>query len=112
MNILVTGGAGFIGRHLVNRLISLGHSVSIYDNFSTSKKSATQANIIEGDIRDAGDMARAMRGVEIVFHLAAISDLRADEDLIYSTNFIGSKNVFDAAKQAGAKIIFTSSSAV
>ncbi|MBI4174945.1 MAG: NAD-dependent epimerase/dehydratase family protein, partial [Candidatus Aenigmarchaeota archaeon] len=47
-----------------------------------------------------------------VFHLAAISDLRADEDLIYSTNFIGSKNVFDAAKQAGAKIIFTSSSAV
>ena len=112
MNILVTGGAGFIGRHLVSKLLSLGHAVTIYDNFSTSKKSSTPAKIIEGDIKDAPDVERVMRGMQAVFHLAAISDLRADENLIYNTNFIGSKNVFEAAKQAGAKVVFTSSSAV
>lgn len=112
MNVLVTGGAGFIGRHLVSKLLSQGHKVNIYDNFSSSEKFSTDAKIIEGDIRDSGDVARAMKGVEAVFHLAAISDMRADEDLIYNTNFIGSKNVFEAAKEAGAKIVFTSSSAV
>jgi len=114
MNILVTGGAGFIGRHLVNRLVSKGHNVTVYDNFSTSKKDPIdKAKIIEGDIRDADDVQRAMRDVEAVFHLAAITEARStDDNLVYNTNFIGSKNVFEAAKAVGAKIIFTSSAAV
>ena len=114
MNILVTGGAGFIGRNLASRLLSAGHNVTIYDNFSSSKKELVgSAEIIEGDIRDAGDVARAMKGMEAVFHLAAIKDIRnVDEDLVYNTNFIGSKCVFEAAKDAGAKTVFTSSAAV
>lgn len=113
MNVLVTGGAGFIGSHLVNKLLSSGHNVTVYDNFYSSKKEPIgNAKIVEGDVRDADDVRRAVKGVEIVFHLAAISDSRKDEDAVYNTNFIGSKNVFEAAKAAGAKIVFTSSAAV
>jgi len=66
MRILVTGGAGFIGRNLVSRLLSDGHEVTIYDNFSSSKKEPVgAARIVEGDIRDADDVARAMRGLLI-----------------------------------------------
>src|SRR3989338_4689420 len=113
MKILVTGGAGFIGRHLVKRLQEKGHTVTIYDNFSNSKKDGLNTTVIEGDIRDAGDVQRAMKDTEVVFHLAAISNARdTDEDAMYNTNFMGSKNVFEAAKAAGAKVIFTSSAAV
>ncbi|HLD39406.1 MAG TPA: SDR family NAD(P)-dependent oxidoreductase [archaeon] len=114
MNILVTGGAGFIGRHLVNRLVSKGYNVTVYDNFSTSKKdSIDKVKIIEGDVRDVDDVQRAMKGMEVVFHLAAITETRStDDDLVYNTNFIGSKTVFETAKAVGAKVIFTSSAAV
>lgn len=109
MNILVTGGSGFIGSHLVKKLVSLGHEVTVFDR---GHKAVPNAKVIEGDIRDAGDVQRAMKGMEAVFHLAAISDSRADDDAVYQVNFIGSKNVFEAAKAADAKIIFTSSAAV
>ena len=114
MNILVTGGTGFIGRHLVSKLVSKGHNVTAYDNFSTSKKdSIDKVKIIEGDVRDVDDVQRAMKGIEAVFHLAAITEARStNDDLVYNTNFIGSKNVFEVAKAAGAKVIFTSSAAV
>ena len=112
MRILVTGGAGFIGRHLTERLLAAGHEVSVYDDFSHSKKDMDGVKTIEGDVRDAEDVKRAMRDMQAVFHLAAISDARAEDDAVYSVNFIGSKNVFEAAKEAGAKIIFTSSAAV
>ncbi len=114
MKILVTGGAGFIGHHLVNRLLHGGHGVTIYDNFSNSKKDGPDGvKVIEGDVRDAADVQRAMRDIGTVFHLAAISGARdTNEDTMYSVNFIGSKNVFEAAKAAGAKIIFASSAAV
>lgn len=114
MNILVTGGAGFIGRHLVAKLLSNGHDVTVYDNFSSSKKSPMgNVKIIEGDIRDESDVMRAMKGAEAVFHLAAIKEIRnVDDDLVYSVNFLGSKVVFEAAKAQGAKIVFASSAAV
>lgn len=114
MKILVTGGAGFIGRNLVNRLLHGGHSVVVYDNFSNSKNvNLGEAKIIEGDVRDVADVQRAMKDIEAVFHLAAMSDSReADEDAMYNINFIGSKNVFEAAKSTGAKVLFASSAAV
>ena len=114
MKILVTGGAGFIGTHLVNKLLSQGHTVVIYDDFSSSKKRRIgDAKIIEGDVRDADDITRAVKDAEVVFHLAAVAEARSkDEDAMYNVNFIGSKNVFEAAREAGAKIIFTSSAAV
>jgi UDP-glucose 4-epimerase len=115
MRILVTGGAGFVGRHLVSRLLAEGHEVVVLDNFYNSKKSDVPkgAKIIEADIRDAEDVKRAVHGCSAVFHLAAIAEaLSKDDNLVYNVNFLGSKNVFEAAKAAKAKIIFTSSAAV
>ncbi len=115
MKVLVTGGAGFIGRHLVQRLLREGHEVVVLDNFYNSKKENVPkgAKLIEGDVRDAEDVQRAMHGCSAVFHLAAIAEaLSRNDDLVYNVNFLGSKNVFEAAKAAKAKVIFTSSAAV
>ena len=66
-----------------------------------------------GDIRDPTTVNTAMEGCEAVFHLAAITDARSgDDDAVYQVNFLGSENVFKLAKNAGAKVIFTSSAAV
>jgi len=114
MKILVTGGAGFIGSHLVNRLIEMGHDVVVLDNLSKSKKENVnpKAAFVSGDVRDGFDVRKAMESCEFVFHLAAISDIGGDEDLIYKTNFLGAKNVFDVAKAKSIKVVFASSAAV
>jgi len=74
---LVTGGAGFIGSHLVDRLLALGHAVRVVDNLSTGSKSnlsAVLSNIdfVRGDLRDEAVCRQAVRGVETVFHVAAL----------------------------------------
>ena len=113
LSILVTGGNGFIGRHLVSSLLAKGHNVVVYDNFSTSRKEPIgAAKIVEGDVRDKDDVIRAAKGCDYIFHLAAMAESRSTDDAVYSVNFIGSKNVFEVAKETGAKVIFTSSAAV
>ncbi len=115
MKCLVTGGAGFIGSHLTAALLQQGHEVVVLDNFSTGKKENLPkgVKIIEGDIKDDNDVSRAISGCKVVFHLAAIIEARStDEDAVFNNNFLGSRVVFDAAKQAGVKIIFASSTAV
>src|SRR5262245_2125037 len=75
MHTLVTGGAGFIGSNLARTLLADGHDVTILDNLTSGYASNLQAlsaaRVIEGDIRDAAVVERAMAGVEAVFHLAA-----------------------------------------
>ena len=114
MRILVTGGAGFIGSHLVYRLIKKKNEVIILDNLSTGRKENInqKATFIRGDVRDEDDIRKAMHGCDFVFHLAAKTDAREEGDEIFRTNFIGSEYVFSAAKDINAKIIFTSSAAV
>lgn len=115
MKILVTGGAGFIGSHLINKLIELGHDVNVLDNLTIGDKSRVneKANFIKGDIREELDIKKSMNGCEAVFHLAAISNVReSNEDENFKINYIGARNVFIIAKKLGAKIIFTSSAAV
>lgn len=115
MKILVTGGCGFIGTHLVNKLAETGHDVVVLDSLSAGKRERIneKAALVQGDIRDADDVRKAMKDCSAVFHLAAIADLRnASEDLMYATNFLGAKNVFEVARAKNAKIIFTSSAAV
>lgn len=77
MRFLVTGGAGFIGSHLVDRIIAEGHTAVVLDNFASGKRSnldeaqATgKLTLIEGSILEAGDLEKAMQGVDVVFHLA------------------------------------------
>lgn len=111
MKILVTGGNGFIGSYLVEALIELGHEIVILSNEENDKN--PKATFIKGDIRDAYDVRKAMDGCGLVYHLAALSDLRnANDDDVYAVNFLGAKNVFEVAKQKNAKVIFASSAAV
>ncbi len=110
MHVLVTGGSGFIGSHLIERLTELGHSVVVFDSRKPAHKDVA---FVSGDIRDRDSVFRAISGVDVVFHLAAIADARStNDDLLYETNFIGSKNVFEAASSVGAKVVFASTCAV
>src|SRR5215468_6485595 len=119
MKILITGGAGFIGRHLTARLArNPGHSIKALDNYRRgSRKPPAQLESdvawIEGDIRDRDLLSAVMTGVDIVFHLAALSNVVGaieDLDYFFSTNVGGTFNVLAAAKRAQAqRVVFASS---
>jgi UDP-glucose 4-epimerase len=119
MKFLVTGGAGFIGSHLVDRLVRGNSShVMVLDNFSRGREehlaqSRQRIELFRGDIRDRVLLQSVMKDVDLVFHLAAQSNvLGAVKDLDYSfeTNVVGTYEVLRAAQAAGAKrVIFSSS---
>ncbi len=122
-NVLVTGGAGFIGSSLTEALLKQGHLVRVLDNFSTGKRenlafdqAFPSLEIIEGDIRDLTVCQRAMRDIEYVFHQAALPSVqRSVEDPLTSNsvNVEGTLNVLLAARDAGVKrLIYASSSSV
>ena len=118
---LVTGGAGFIGSHLAERLADLGHEVRVLDNFTTGRHQniahlAGRIEVIEGDIRDEATAARAVAGMDTVFHLAALASVpRSVDDPIASNdvNVMGSLNMLVASRDAGVRrFIYSSSSSV
>jgi UDP-glucose 4-epimerase len=123
MRALVTGGAGFIGSHLVDRLITQGDDVTVVDNFSSGTRDNLAAAAHAGgdrlvvhdcDVRDPAVTALiADAAPEVVFHLAAQADVRvsvADPVFDAEVNVIGSLRVFEGARVAGAhKVVFTSS---
>jgi len=117
---LVTGGAGFIGRYLVDRLVERGDDVVVLDNLRRGTRAAIQRhidvgsiNFIEGDIRDAAALRDAMARVETVYHLAAQSNVMGaieDEDYSFTTNALGTVNVLRIATELGVKrVVFSSS---
>jgi UDP-glucose 4-epimerase len=123
VRILVTGGAGFIGSNLVDRLLAFGHDVTAYDNLSTGQISFLDAArrsprfaLVEGDTLDAGRLAAAMAGAEIVVHLAANADVRFGtqhprRDL--EQNTIATFNVLEAMREQGVRrIVFSSTGSV
>lgn len=105
MKSIVTGGGGFIGSHLSEKLLKLGHKVIIIDNFSTGKKNnlisvIDKAVIIQKDIRDFKSIMKYFKGVDNVFHLAALADIVPsieNPDDYFSTNVIGTYNVLKAS---------------
>ena len=116
--LLVTGGAGFIGSHLVDKLVHDGHEVVIIDNLSTGKKEYInpRARFEQKDIRDYASIEPVFKGVEAVFHLAADARLQMSIDdplTTHATNVTGTLNVLYAAHKAGVKkVVFASSCAV
>jgi nucleoside-diphosphate-sugar epimerase len=118
---LITGGAGFIGSHIVRGLLEKGGRLKVLDNFSTGKRenlSAVQNEIevIEGDIRDRRLCGEAMEGVEYVIHLAALHEVpRSVKDPLetHEVNVTGTLNLLLAAKKSEARrFVYASSSAV
>ena len=121
MRILVTGGAGFIGSHLVRWLLQANHSVRVLDNLSTGSRSMLgpaqdSVEMIVGDIRDLEAVHSAVAGVDLVFHLAAmVSVVQSVEQplLAQSINATGSLHVLEAARKADVpRVIQASSCAV
>ena len=122
-NVLVTGGAGFIGSHLVDKLISRGYSVVVLDNFHSGKIESFREilgrasfEVIEGDIRDRKAVREAMDGVDAVVHLAALIDVEESVNNPLETrdvNVNGTLNVLNEAVRSGVrKLLFASSTAV
>jgi len=119
--ILVTGGAGFIGSHLVERLSEMGKEVIVFDNsWRGSQKNLANVKdnieFIEGDIRDYTSVKSAMKNVDVVFHLASLQGTKFFydyPDLGLEVGLIGNLNVAKAMKENGVeRILFTSSSEV
>lgn len=121
MKCLVTGGAGFVGSHIVDALVKQGHEVSILDNLSTGKLEnilhhGRHVHFIQGDLRDIDKLKDACQNVNVVFHKAAIASVSQsvkDPQSTYEVNVVGTGNLFEAAGQAGVQhLIFASSAAV
>jgi nucleoside-diphosphate-sugar epimerase len=118
---LVTGGAGFIGSHIAERLVHNGHRVRVLDDFSSGKETNLESfvdkvELIRGDIRDAALVKQATNGADVVFHEAALGSVPrsvADPLTTHEVNISGTLNVLLAARDAGVKrVVFASSSSV
>lgn len=120
---LVTGGAGFIGSNLVHRLAAEGEKVRVLDDFSTGRRSnlaglpASRVKVIEGDLRDAAVVARAVRGCAYVLHQGAVPSVPRsikDPRRTHAVNVEGTVNVLEAARRNASvkRVVFASSSSV
>ena len=122
MRILVTGGAGFIGSHLCERLVTLGHVVSAIDNFSTGRienlsnlKASSNFTLIEGSILDSNTLNPLIQGSDYVFHLAAavgVFNIVNNPLASLLTNIRGTENVLEAANSSRTPVFLSSSSEV
>lgn len=121
--VLVTGGAGFIGSHLVDMLMAEGHSVAVYDNLSSGKKKwiahhfgRDSFQFVEGDLLDLDTLQRSMAGHDLVWHLAANTDIPGgytNTDIDLKNCVIGTYNTVEAMRQNGLqRILFSSTGAI
>lgn len=124
MHVLITGGAGFIGSHIVDKLVP-NHKIIVYDNFSSGshenlrhalRTHKENISIVRGDILETEKLMRVMRRVDVILHLAAQLEIKTaifDPYRDLQTNIVGTLNVLEAMRRVGVKkIIFASSAAV
>jgi UDP-glucose 4-epimerase len=117
---LVTGGAGFIGSHLVEALVHQGRCVRVLDDFSTGLRAnlahsdSSAVEIIDGDVADAAAVGRAVGGVGVAFHLAALASVQRSIEAPVDTHRVcagGTLNVLDAARRVGVRrVVYAASS--
>jgi UDP-glucose 4-epimerase len=120
MNVLITGGAGFIGSHLVEHLLAAGNTVRVLDNLSTGKRENlpghSRLEFVPGDIRDRDLVFESTRGMDAIVHLAAVASVQASVDDptgTHATNFDGTLHLLDAARHEHVRrFLYASSAAV
>lgn len=119
MRILVTGGAGFIGSHIVEKLVELGHEVLVLDDLSTGREEniahlRDSIAFIKGSITDRALLSRVMEGVQVVFHQAALGSVPRSVDdpaTTHEVNITGTFNVLLTARDAGVqRVVYAASS--
>ncbi len=121
--ILVTGGAGFIGSHLVDRLIKEGYKVRVIDNFSSGRLEnikhhidAKMIELIAGDLKDPQMALKAVKGIDAVFHFAANPEVRVsttNPEIHFNENVVATFNLLEAMRKKGVKeLVFASSSSI
>ena len=119
--ILITGGAGFIGSHLTDLLLEKGNFVRVLDNFSSGKLENLPSGNIDleiqtGDTRNRDEVAKAVKGMDAVIHLAAVASVQAsvdDPDATHGSNFLGTLNLLEGCKKEKIKrFLYASSAAI
>ncbi len=119
MKCLVTGGAGFIGSHIATALVERGDAVRVFDNFSTGSRKnlsplGAKVEVVEGDVTDCAEVERAVRGVEVVFHEAAMASVPrsvAEPLASHAACATGTLHVLDAARRHGVRrVVYAASS--
>ncbi|HBR15730.1 MAG TPA: NAD-dependent dehydratase [Candidatus Omnitrophica bacterium] len=118
-NVLVTGGAGFIGSHLVDRLVQEGHRVTVLDNYSTGRPDNLahqqgKIRLAQADIRDFEKILPYFQGMDMVFHMAALADIvpsMVNPREYYTSNVTGTMHVVEASRLSKVKkFLYTASS--
>jgi UDP-glucose 4-epimerase len=117
--VLVTGGAGFVGSHVVDRLISTGADVTVYDNLSTGNKkflNLDKVKFVQADLLDQEGLSDSMKGMDFVFHMAANADIKdnlKDPTKCLQQNTVATSNVLEAMRRNDVKgIAFASTGSV
>jgi UDP-glucose 4-epimerase len=117
-NVLVTGGAGFIGSHVADTLLERGARVTVFDNFTTGRQAYVpkQARLVRADLLDQPKVDEAMRGVDFVFHMAANADIKDNLKTprkCVEQNIVATQNVLEAMRAAGVRdVAFASTGSV
>jgi len=120
LKVFVTGGAGFIGRNLVNSLLKDGHNVTIFDDFSNSSENLISnllnngANLVKGDITIQDQVSNSISGHDVVIHLAAKNSVEESikfPEQTFSTNVDGTENILNSCLKHSIKNIVAASSA-
>lgn len=113
MNILVTGGGGFLGSAICRQLTATGHSITTFQRSEAAHLAAAGVTTFRGDVRDQTAVAEAVRGRDAVIHCAARADIWGEADEIHAINVEGTANVIEACRsQRAGRLLFTSSPSV
>lgn len=113
MKALVTGAGGFLGRYIVEQLVSRGDRVRTFARRSYPELTALGVEAWQGDIRDPAAVAAACRGVDVVYHVAAVAGIWGPWSRFYAVNTLGTQNVIEACMDQGVgRLIYTSTPSV